>query len=95
MSSPDFNWQADPTEQPATSAKIIPFPMARRKRFLDWVAIEWSHSKKPDLFLARTENQQRDAMARRQLSKDVIEEQIAIFHKEIDWRMEWIKKHHA
>ena len=55
MSNLDFDWQAGPTEQQAVSAKIIPFPMARRIRFLEWVASELYHSRKPDEYLARVE----------------------------------------
>jgi hypothetical protein len=93
MSNPDFDWQQ---EEPArSSAQIIPFPMARRKRFLDWAATELHHSKKPEEYLARIEKQQRDAMTRRQLPDEVVEAQMAAFHEEINWRLECIKKHHG
>jgi hypothetical protein len=94
MSNLDFDWQAGPTEQQAVSAKIIPFPMARRIRFLEWVASELYHSRKPDEYLARVEKQQRDAMSRR-LPEEAVELQMAEFHKEINWRLEWIRKHHG
>ena len=94
MSNLDFDWQVGSTERRAVSAKIIPFPMARRIRFLEWVASELYHSRKPDEYLARVEKQQRDAMSRR-LPEEAVELQMAEFHKEINWRLEWIRKHHG
>ena len=95
MSNLDFDCQDGPAEQPAVSAKIIPFPMARRIRFLEHIAITLHSCRKPDEYLARVEKQQRDAMTRRQLPEEVVELQMAAFHKEINWRLEWVRKHHG
>jgi hypothetical protein len=95
MSNPDFDWQDDPAERRAVSAKIIPFPMARRIRFLEHVAITLHGCRKRDEYLARIERQQRDAMTRRQLPDDVVELQMAAFQEEINWRLEWIREHHG
>jgi hypothetical protein len=95
MSNLDFDWQYGPTERQAVSAKIIPFPMARRIRFLERIAITLHSCRKPDEYLARIEKQQRDAMTRRQLPEEVVELQMAAFHKEINWRLEWVRKHHG
>ena len=94
MSNLDFDWQDDPAERQAVSAKIIPFPMARRIRFLEHLAITLHSCRKPDEYLARVEKQQRDAMSRR-LPEEAVELQMAEFHKEINWRLEWIRKHHG
>ena len=95
MSNLDFDWQDAPTEQPAVSAKIIPFPMARRIRFLEHVATMIHTCRRPDEYRARIEKQQRDAMTRRQLPEEVVEAQMAAFQHEINWRLEWIRKHHG
>jgi hypothetical protein len=93
MSNLDFDWRDGPTErQPAL---IVPFPMSRRIRFLEHIAITLHSCRKPDEYLTRIEKQQRDAMTRRQLPEEVVELQMAAFHKEINWRLEWIRKHHG
>jgi hypothetical protein len=94
MSNLDVDWQDGPTEQQAVPAKIIPFPIARRVRFLEWVASELYYSHKPDEYLARIERQQRNAMTRR-LPEEAVESQMAAFRREINWRLEWIRKHHG
>jgi len=71
MSNLDFDWQDDPAERQAVSAKIIPFPMARRIRFLEHVAAMIHTCRKPDEYRARIEKQQRDAMTRRQGGRGV------------------------
>ena len=68
-------------------ADILPFPMVRRVAFLDRMAIAIASCKKPQLYRERAEKQQRDALQRRQLPEDVIETEIAVFNKEIDWRL--------
>jgi hypothetical protein len=95
MSNLDFAWQDNPTERPAVSAKIIPFPIARRTRFLDHVATMIHTCRKPDEYRARIEKQQRDAMTRRQLPAEVVKAQMAAFQHEINWRLERIRKHHG
>jgi hypothetical protein len=95
MSNLDFDWQDGPTERQAVSAKIIPFPVARRIRFLEHIAITLHSCRKPNEYLARVEKQQRDAMTRRQLPEEVVELQMTAFHKEINWRLEWVRKHHG
>ena len=64
------------------SAKIILFPMARRIRFLELIAITLHSCCKPDEYLARVEKRQRDAMTRRQLPEEVAELQMAAFHRD-------------
>ena len=59
------------------------------------IAITLHSCRKPDEYLARVEKQQRDAMTRRQLPEEVAELQMAAFHKEINWRLQWIRKHHG
>jgi hypothetical protein len=95
MSNLDIEWQDGPAEQQAVSAKIIPFPMARRIRFLERTATMIQTCRKPNEYRARIEKQQRDAMTRRQLPEEVVELQMAAFQDEINWRLEWIKKHHG
>jgi hypothetical protein len=95
MSNLDFDRQARPAEQQTVSAKIIPFPMARRIRFLERTATMIHTCRKPDEYRARIEKQQRDAMTRRQLPEEVVELQMAAFQHEINWRLEWIKNHHG
>jgi hypothetical protein len=91
--STNLDRQDGPTErQPAL---IVPFPMARRIRFLEHIAITLHSCRKPDEYLARVEKQQRDAMTRRQLPEEAVELEMAAFHKEINWRLEWIRKHHG
>jgi hypothetical protein len=70
-------------------AEIIPFPMAARRAFLDRTAITIATCKKAKQqpYRERAEQQQRDALRRRQLPEDVIESEIAVFNKEIDWRL--------
>jgi hypothetical protein len=95
MSNLDFDWQDGPAEQQTASAEIIPFPMARRIRFLERVATMIHTCRKPDEYRARIEKQQRDAMTRRQLPDEVVELQMAAFQHEINWRLERIRKHHG
>ena len=95
MSNLNLDWQDGPTERQTVPALIVPFPMARRIRFLEHIAITLHSCRKPDEYLARIEKQQRDAMTRRQLPDEVVELQMAAFHKEINWRLEWIRKHHG
>jgi hypothetical protein len=76
-------------------AHIIPFPMAARRAFLDRTAITIATCKKSKQqpYRERAEQQQRDALRRRQLPDDVIESEIAVFNKEIDWRLKYIAEH--
>ena len=76
-------------------ADIIPFPMAARRAFLDRTAITIATCKKSKQqpYRERAEQQQRDALRRRQLPDDVIESEIAVFNKEIDWRLKYIAEH--
>jgi hypothetical protein len=55
MSNLDFDRQDGPTERQAVSAKIIPFPMARRIRFLEHIAVTLHSCRRPDEYLARVE----------------------------------------
>jgi hypothetical protein len=64
------------------SAKIILFPMARRIRFLEHIAITLHSCCKPDEYLARVEKQQTDTMTRRKLPEEIVELQMAAFHKD-------------
>jgi hypothetical protein len=68
---------------------IIPFPMAARRAFLDRTAITIATCKKSKQqpYRERAEKQHRDALRRRQLPDDVIESEIAVFNREIDWRL--------
>jgi hypothetical protein len=87
MSKLDFDWQDGPTERQAVSAQIVPFPMAGRVAFLNRMAVAIASCRKPQPYRERAEQQQRDAMRRRGLSKEIIEAELAIFNREIDQRL--------
>jgi hypothetical protein len=72
------------------AAELIPYPMARRVAFLDRTALAIASCRKPDVAARcreRAAQQQRDAMQRRGLSEEQIEAQMAVFDREIDWRL--------
>jgi Family of unknown function (DUF6074) len=80
----------DPLPPDEKTAEVIPFPMVKRVSFLDRAAISIASCRKPDVaarIRERAAQQQRDAMQRRGLSEKQIEEQMAVFNSEIDWRL--------
>ena len=70
-------------------ATIIPFPMAKRIRFLERtaIAIATARPSKQQAYREYLEKQQHESLRKCGLSADVIESEMAIYNRELDWRL--------
>jgi hypothetical protein len=70
-------------------ARIIPFPMAARVAFLErmTVLIAMARPSNRQGYREHLERQQYESLRKRGLPADVIETEMAIYNRELDWRL--------
>jgi hypothetical protein len=68
---------------------IIPFPMAARIRFLERMAVSIAMARpsKRQAYREHHEKHQYESLRKRGLPADVIQAEMAIYNRELDWRL--------
>jgi hypothetical protein len=74
--------------RPAGPAKVIPFPILRRLNFLDTMAQSVAGCRDVDRYMAHILKQQREAMERRGIAEQMIQQELAALDRAFRSRLE-------